>query len=264
MEQDPSVKSLQIQRINATNGKKLEYLKDRRIATHTRLNIMRNDRRTHREIATLGAIGCSLSHIAIWKKLIASGKPYAVVMEDDARFNLHQLQAINNLVKTIPPSSQIWLLGFYRPNLIEEPLPRSKWARVFQFTASHAYILTRAAAQKLLEQATPIEMHIDHYISAMSTLYDLDMLHHENLHIEFGGVMAEERKPRAIESNTSQHRKDGCSACHVPDHLSRFYKRVGPKTRRGRIVHGLVRNKVDKKILTYKNTKAKTDLKTAE
>jgi GR25 family glycosyltransferase involved in LPS biosynthesis len=257
MEQDPIVKALQIHRINAVNGKLLNYLKDPRISTHTRLNIMRNDRRTHREIATMGAIGCTISHVNIWRKLVASGRPYAVVMEDDARFTMDHLKQIEKVAAAgIPETAQVWLLGMYKPNLIHEPFTAtSKWSRVYQFTASHAYLISREAAKKFLEQAFPIEMHVDHYMSAMSSLYDMPIVQNDDIFLPWGGIMKKENETGALESNTSQHRKDGCSACHVPDHLSRFYREVGQKTRKGRIVHGLLREPQPKKVLTYKAVK---------
>ena len=256
MDQDPSTKALQIHRFQAVNGRRLNFLTDRRISTASRLNIMRNDRRTHPEVATLGAIGCTISHATIWRKLVASGAPYAVVMEDDARFDLQLLQKVNELAKEIPQTARVWLLGLYKPNMIREPLPNSKWSRVHTFTASHAYVITREAAKKFLEQVYPIEMHIDHYMSSMSVLYDIPMVIHEDLFLPFGGVLKPGSSTTVVESNTSQHTKDGCSACHVPDHLSRFYRRVGPKTRKGRIVHGVIRQEPSMKILTYKTVKA--------
>lgn len=255
MEQGPAPKALQIHRFQACNGKKLDPLKDKRISTYTRLNIMRNDRRTHREVASLGAVGASVSHASLWRKIVDSGVPYAVVFEDDARFDLDQLQLINELAPTLPSEAEVWLFGVYKPNLIHDPYPNSKWSRVYHYTAAHAYVITRAAAQKFLEQVYPVEMHLDHYMSVMSVLYDIPMVLHKDLHVGFGGLLKWNSKTTAVESNTSQHQKDGCSACHVPDHLSRFYKRVGPKTRAGRIVHGLVLNEPDRKVLNYRNTR---------
>jgi GR25 family glycosyltransferase involved in LPS biosynthesis len=254
MGQDLVIKALKVHRFEAFNGKKLDYLKDPRISTATRLNIMRNDRRTHPEVASLGAVGCTISHAMIWKKLVASGEPYAIVMEDDARVSPDLLQLINSLAPTIPDEARIWLFGVYEPNLIHHPYPKSQWSRVYQYTASHAYVITREAAKKFLEQVYPVEMHVDHYMSAMSVLYDIPMVVHEKVRLPFGGVLKSGSKTTVVESNTSQHQKDGCSACHVPDHLSRFYRGIGPKTRKGRIVHGLIRNEPDMKIRTYGNT----------
>jgi GR25 family glycosyltransferase involved in LPS biosynthesis len=253
-EQDPAVQALKIHRFNAINGKALDYLHDKRIAPYSRINIMRNDRRTHREIATLGAIGASISHATVWQRIVDSGAPYAVVMEDDARFTMDQLQAINAVAKTIPPTAQIWLLGLYKPTMHYEPLT-GPWSRIHSFTAMHAYVITRAAAKKLLEQVYPIDMHIDHYMSIMSILYELPMLMHEDVFIPFGGIVEKSNKARAVESNTSQHKKNGCSACHVPENLASHYRRIGPKTRSGRVVHGVLRPKLDRGILNYKNTR---------
>jgi GR25 family glycosyltransferase involved in LPS biosynthesis len=254
VEQDPAVKALKIHRVDAFNGKSMNFLKDPRISTATRLNIMRNDRRTHPEVASLGAVGCSITHASIWKRIVASNLPYAVIFEDDARFTLQDLQRINEIAPTIPDSAAMWVLGLYKPNRVHEPLPNSDWSRIYTFTASHAYIITREAAKKFLEQVFPVEMHIDHYMSSMSVLYDLPILEHKKVHLPFGGVLKEGSKTTVVESNTSQHQKDGCSACHVPDHLSRFYRKIGPKTRAGRIVRGLIRQEPDKKVLTYKST----------
>jgi GR25 family glycosyltransferase involved in LPS biosynthesis len=251
--------ALDLHRVAAQNGKLLDPLADPRISTQTRLNILRNDRRTHREIATLGAIGCSISHGRAWRRFLASGAPYAIIMEDDARPDFATLQRIKEVAADLPSDTAIWLLGAYKPNLVYEAAAAgSDWSTVYQFTASHAYLITRAAAKKLLEQLYPIESHVDHYMSAMSVLYNLKMVMHKDVFISFGGLMEKKGAPRAIESNTSQHRKDGCSACHIPDHLSRFYKKVGPKTRKGRAVKGLLlEGQQSSKVLTYRSKKTR-------
>ena len=50
-----------IKRVPAMNGKKLDFRKERRISMATKLRIYRNYRRSHYEIATLGAVGATLS-----------------------------------------------------------------------------------------------------------------------------------------------------------------------------------------------------------
>jgi GR25 family glycosyltransferase involved in LPS biosynthesis len=255
--------ALKIHRVVGQNGKLLDPLKDRRISTQTRLNILRNDRRTHREIATLGAIGCSISHGIAWRRFLASGAPWAMIMEDDARPDMAALAAARVAAPSLPADAKIWLLGYYKPNLVYEPAPESPWSTAYQFTASHAYMISREAAKTLLEQLYPIESHVDHYISAMSVLYGLKMVVHDAVYAPFGGLLEKKGSPRAIESNTSQHRKDGCSACHVPDHLSRFYQRVGPKTRCGRPVRGLkLEGQQPREVLTYRRNGTKRSGKT--
>jgi GR25 family glycosyltransferase involved in LPS biosynthesis len=252
----PAVAMLKrMKRSIAVNGKKLDPLNDRRISVRTRLNIFRNYRRSHHEIATMGAVGCSLSHIEIWKKFLNSGAKYCLVMEDDALITETSLTAINKLIPELPKEWGIWLLGCYKANLVHEAMDVKPWNRIYNFTASHAYLMTRAAAKILLGDATPIESHIDHYMSNISILKNNLIVQRPDVHIEF---FKKERVKKSttttIDSNTSQHKKNGCPVCKVPDDFSQIY--VNP-TRRNRHGHGmkvqgLVRGAQSKEILTLK------------
>jgi len=232
----------------AVNGKKLNYRKDKRISIRTKLNITRNYRRSHCEIATLGAIGSSLSHIEIWKRFVASNAPVCLVLEDDAILTDSQLRMVNDM--TPPEGWGIWILGCYLPNLIVKPMA-DKWNRVYNFTAAHAYMLTRGAALKLLEEAFPIEKHIEYYMTGTALLKDIKIVNHEDIHVEF---FRKPEGPRTADSNTSQHKKAGCPACDVPDDFSQLYKGFTRKTKRGVKIMGVVEAPQPKKILTLKNT----------
>jgi len=244
-----------IKRSMAVNGKKLDPLNDRRISVRTRLNIFRNYRRSHHEIATMGAVGCSLSHIEIWKKFLKSGANYCLVMEDDAILTETILNSINELIPSLPREWGIWLLGCYKPNLVHEAMDSKPWNRIYNFTASHAYLMTRAAAKICLDDATPIESHIDHYMSNISILKNNLIVQRPDIHIEFFKKERVEKSPTTtVDSNTSQHKKNGCPVCKVPDDFSQIY--VSP-TRRNRHGHGmkvegLVRGDQSKGILTLK------------
>jgi GR25 family glycosyltransferase involved in LPS biosynthesis len=246
----PAVASLKkLRRCVAVNGKKLKYKTDRRISLRTRLNIFRNYRRSHYEIATLGAIGASLSHIDIWKRFLATGARVALVFEDDAILTEAILNQINTLIPTLPSDWGMWLLGWYKPNLVFEHLDKKPWNRVYNFTAAHAYLLTREAAKNLLEDALPIETHVDHYISTAAAIKDLVVVQHPDVHIEF---FRKERGPRTKDSNTSQHKTSGCPNCNKRDDLTQIYKWNTRKSRHGMRVRGLVDGEQSKRILTFK------------
>ena len=197
-----------LHRFRAINGKRLNYKRDKRISIRTKINITRNYRRSHYEIATLGAVGSSLSHIGIWRKFVDSGASKCIVMEDDAILIESQLDEINGM--TPPAGWGIWILGCYLPNLIEEPL-KNGWNSVYNFTAAHAYILTRAAALKLLQQPFPIETHIEYYISACSTLKGLVVIKHWALRMTYFAEATEED-----DSDTFDGKKS-CPVCYIPD-----------------------------------------------
>jgi GR25 family glycosyltransferase involved in LPS biosynthesis len=237
-----------LSRFTAINGKALNYRRDKRISIRTKLNITRNYRRSHYEIATLGAVGSSLSHIGIWKKFVASGKPQCIVLEDDAILTDSQLRMVSEMS---PPSDWgIWILGCYLPNLIVKPLAND-WNQVYNFTAAHAYILTRGAALKLLEQPFPIETHIEYYMTGTALLKDIKIVQHDKVHVEF---FRKQDGPRTADSNTSQHKKAGCPSCNIKDDYKQLYRGFTRRSKRGVKIMGVVEAPQPKKILTLKNT----------
>lgn len=236
-----------LQRFPAVNGKRLNYKRDRRISVKTRMNISRNYRRSHYEIATLGAIGSSLSHIGVWKKFLATGAPRCLVFEDDVVLSELQIQKASEILATLPSECGVWILGCYYPNLIIHPEPGSKWSHVHKFTAAHAYIVTREAAKKLLEEPYPIEMHIEYYIVAAAALKGFKVMHHEDVHFEF---FRKEQGPRTPDSNTSQHKKSGCPSCDYPDDYKQLYRGMTRKTKRGIKVAGVIEGEQPRRILT--------------
>jgi len=255
-EQPVTNKFKNARRSNAVNGKKLKYENDSRISVRTRLNIFRNYRRSHYEIATLGAVGCSLSHIDIWKKFLATDSKYCFVMEDDCILTDETFTHINTLIPNLPPKWGVWLLGMYSPNLVFSPMHTKPWNRIYSFTASHAYVITRDAAKTFLQDAFPVESHIDHYISAISVLKDICIVQHPDIHIEF----FQEKISHAsttIDSNTSQHKKTGCPVCKIPDDWSQIYKSSTRQTHKGMRVEGLVKGEQSRNIRMLRATRKK-------
>ena len=242
-----------LHRFNAVNGKKLKYKRDKRISMRTRLNITRNYRRSHHEIATLGAIGSSLSHIGIWKKFVATGKPVCVVFEDDVILTNNQLQNIDKHMENLPTSWGVWILGCYMPNLIIEPISHKPWCKVHNFTGAHAYMITREAAKTMLEEPFPIEAHIEHYMTTVGILKDIHIVHNDNVHLEF---FRKPDSPRTSDSNTSQHKKNGCATCDVKDDYKQLYRGFSRKTRKGMQIMGVVDGEQSKDVLTFNNTAA--------
>jgi GR25 family glycosyltransferase involved in LPS biosynthesis len=241
---------------NAVNGKKLDPINNRSISVRTRLNIFRNYRRSHHEIATMGAVGCSLSHIEIWTKFLKTGANYCLVMEDDAIITETSLNGINELIPKLPANWGIWLLGCYKANVVYESMAEKPWNRIYNFTASHAYLMTRAAAKILLADALPIESHIDHYMSNISILKNNLIVQHPDVHIEFFKKdRVEKSMTTTVDSNTSQHKKNGCPVCKVPDDYSQIYQSPTRKNRfgYGMKVEGLVRGAQSKEILKLKH-----------
>jgi GR25 family glycosyltransferase involved in LPS biosynthesis len=192
-----------------------------------------------------------MSHIGVWKKFVASGAPLCVIFEDDVVLSEVQLHQVNEILPNLPRDCGVWILGCYLPNLIIQPIGESKWSEVHKYTAAHAYILTRDAAKKLLEEPYPVEMHIEYYITAAASMKEFKILHHADVHLEF---FRKERGPRTVESNTSQHKKSGCPSCDFPDDYKQLYRGFTRKTKNGTRIAGVIDGEQPKDILTYENT----------
>jgi len=234
-------------RVAATNGKAIDYMHDKRISLRTKLNIFRNYRRSHHEIATLGAVGASLSHFDVWRRFLRSGAPICLVLEDDAKLSTDDIHSVHRLWPSLPPNWGIWLLGYYTPNLVIEPLAEHPWNRVYNYTAAHAYLLTRDAAKKLLEEPLPIEMHVDHYMSICSLMKDFFIIQRRDVHVPFFSTLP--RNPRSKDSNTSQHKSRGCKVCDVPDDNRLLFEEFSPAGPEGRIVKGIIKGQQSDEIL---------------
>lgn len=130
-------------------------------------------------------IGCFLSHITAWTKIINEPGDMFLILEDDVRFDKNWISTWNAAAKHIPKDAELLYFGgvlppnkdvlpscleevnkfwseikpnnFFSPNM---PLP------IFHFCA-YSYIITKKAAQKLLEFLTNNELPInelDHFI----------------------------------------------------------------------------------------------------
>ena len=116
----------------------------------------------------LGDQACALSHRAAWAALIQSGKPYAVVLEDDVVL----ASAAQSLLKShdwVPAGIDLIKLEHYGPpgqlvllSEIREAPGGFQLGRLrSRHTGAAAYLLSRGAAEKLLA-VTKFNLPIDH------------------------------------------------------------------------------------------------------
>jgi glycosyl transferase, family 25 len=114
---------------------------------------------------TRPAVGCFLSHLAIWCWLIDAKLPRALILEDDAApAATYTAERFPSAVASIPDDA-----GLVFPGLIImaglADRPASSLARVYYFNGTFAYLITPAACQTLLRYLLPLRSHIDHQIS---------------------------------------------------------------------------------------------------
>lgn len=147
-------------RFDAVNVKN-ENIDDLPITLNTKYVINDNSRRCHHfQLHTKGAVGCSLSHIGCWKYIVDNNIEKAIIFEDDCKLKPEMFNHIEKCYEQF--NKDIFLIGYqkiYRKKVINDCFSTAE-----SFIGSHAYIITKKGAKKLLKNSTPIELHIDAYI----------------------------------------------------------------------------------------------------
>jgi GR25 family glycosyltransferase involved in LPS biosynthesis len=196
------------ERIPAIHGLSLDIVKDKQIGLHTRVQVNTEYRRSHYEIHSRGAVGASFSHIKTWKKFLESGDKYALILEDDVELPATFAMMVRDCAKDLDNDWDIWILG-WNHNPTDTTHSGSKpFRQVLHFTGAHCYIITRKAAKILVDEAFPIETHIEHYMSNVAFMHSLKIIRDLRLHMpQLNRILtvSDVRKP------------DGCPACVVDD-----------------------------------------------
>lgn len=106
-----------------------------------------------------GLLGCSLSHIAFYRKMVENDISHALVLEDDAWLNPNLPQLLDAIEEQYSAhQATIFLLSW--ASAVRKPY-RRLWAGygvqpVHSAQCTHAYVVTRAAATALLKALYPV------------------------------------------------------------------------------------------------------------
>lgn len=140
-------------------------------------------RRKHGIILGPGAIGCSLSHVEAYNRLLASQHPSAIILEDDVVLGQDLDAVLSGLARMSPIEADIVLLGhrmlgtrnddaaatFWRGPTVS---PGRRLARPIGQAldpygpfGSHAYVVSRKAAADICRQNMPVVQHADYFTS---------------------------------------------------------------------------------------------------
>ena len=114
-----------------------------------------------------GGIGCYMSHVGVWHEFLASGKPVALIMEDDVVFHEDFLEAVDLALE----NHHAW--DMLKLNRIRAKMPicqgrMGRWhinAYLGPATGTGAYLIHRETVQKILPGMTPITRATDHEIN---------------------------------------------------------------------------------------------------
>lgn len=169
------------ERFPAVYGKSIDssYLQS---ITHPSVDYtIKRGRSTDEQIQGLGAIGCYLSHVKLWEMLVESKNEMFLIFEDDLKSNVNvDINKLESYVTKIDRQHLDWdiiYLGFYKPLPYgsEDLKISDEVYQVNEITfTTHAYLIHRRGAKKLLKQAFPIVHQVDSYMSFMASRGDLN------------------------------------------------------------------------------------------
>jgi len=115
---------------------------------------------------TRPAIGCFLSHLAIWRWVLDCNVPRVLVFEDDAVPAAHYRPShLLSAVAAIPRETGLVFLGRIIMGGLADRSEGSHLARIYYFNGTFAYMITPAACHGLLPHLLPLQSHIDHQVS---------------------------------------------------------------------------------------------------
>ena len=129
---------------------------------------------------TRGMIGCYLSHLKVFDLIKTSGKPYGMILEDDATFPEDIFTTkINDALNAVPSDWDIILLGRWP----REEKRLKNYVKVERFFGTHGYLINQKGIEKMQKFGSyPIEDQID---GVMGTLARTGVLNiyapHENI-----------------------------------------------------------------------------------
>jgi glycosyl transferase family 25 len=165
------------ERFPAVYGKKLDNSFINDITNPSVYYTLTYDRSLDEQIPSLGAIGCYLSHIKLWQKLINSEDNTMLIFEDDIELNFSKLNEINLFLQNVTSTQPDWdfiFLGYTKPLMFSNDLCNKNICQIKDITfCTHAYIINKKGAKKLLDKAFPIVHQIDSFISFMSARGDI-------------------------------------------------------------------------------------------
>ena len=120
-------------------------------------------RMTHHEL-TPGAVGCYMSHIGAWKKLVASNRPFALIFEDDADVPPDMFAKLSQCMKEIPENWDLFLLGWEGSG--DSTAVGKHITKMKRFLRGHAYMISQKCARTLLPTMLPMTQQVDWAMSA--------------------------------------------------------------------------------------------------
>lgn len=214
-----------LERYSAVDGKNINVDTDSRISTVARYNIKNFTRRSHDMLDSIGGVGCALSHIGLWSKLVDSDQNVFLILEDDVllpKGTWERVEAVYTSAPNLSDSTSwdIWSIGNLNCNSTmgnaiqtggRKSQDRSEWVQCREFIGLQAYFISRTGAEKLLKEVYPIQQHIDWFITYYASMRPFKIIHNRYININ---------QPQ---DTSDIAKKTTCAICDVPTSVDKTH-----------------------------------------
>ncbi len=156
MLQQASSLGLNVEIVKAVNGKQL-----------SEDEIMKFSRDFYSNGMTLGELGCSLSHLSIYQKIVDESIPLALILEDDAEISKDisiVLSALDKFNAKSPNKPNVFLLNktneyidTFKKNITHQYC----LVNVIEAACTYGYVINNYSAQRLLDFLQPVWLEAD-------------------------------------------------------------------------------------------------------
>lgn len=133
-----------------------------------KLNIKKRD--SHEQLS-VGAVGCALSHISVWRDMVENNIPGAFVFEDDIEFCKGFPEKFELRWRNVPGNWNLVFLGYRnsrRSRRINRYIMKPQ-----KLMLTHSYIIDTRGAEILLNDALPISVQVDAYMCRKFNLIEV-------------------------------------------------------------------------------------------
>lgn len=161
-----------------------------------------------------GEIGCALSHLKVYRKIVDQDIPAALILEDDIGFLFDPRPLLDALDALDASESVVYPLVNGKKVFFRKPVRTIggfAFHRAFSFFGAYGYVLTRAAADNLARLLDPVRVHADNwsYIlgSGAATAWVSETCFLEHLGDAHPSTIAPERDARRADRAERRRRK---------------------------------------------------------
>jgi glycosyl transferase, family 25 len=126
----------------------------------------------------LGSLGCSLSHMYIYKEIMEKNIPYTIILEEDAVIQDNFIKELNKSLKFLPKDWDILFLGFSCEYKHDERCHKNdnhnKYnGNIYNISyvyGTYGYLINKNGVEKIYKNIFPLWWHLDTMLSYLIQL----------------------------------------------------------------------------------------------